>query len=304
MKQNQPPPIPEDLWQLMDRLGPGWGQDIPGNIRSIINGFTPLLARCPKAGVIRQDNLHYGPHERQIADVFRPESMPEGCPVVLFFHGGAFVDGNKNRSEEVYANVLYFLARHGICGINVEYRLAPESQYPDGLEDVGLALSWAMDHAEEWGADPNQIFLFGHSAGAAHAAGFAYQADLPPKVRQALRGLIIVSGRVRADILPENPNAKKVAAYYGTDPVMLEKYSPVTMVNAESIPTMVAVAEYENPLIDVYCAELIYRLAAAKRRAPRFLWLARHNHTSIIAHINTAENKLGAEILEFIRLGK
>jgi hypothetical protein len=67
---------------------------------------------------------------------------------------------------------------------------------------------------------------------------------------------------------------------------------------------MIAVAEFENPLLDVHCAELFHRLATAKRRAPRMVWLAGHNHTSVIAHFNTAEDRLGREILEFIQLGR
>jgi hypothetical protein len=41
-------------------------------------------------------------------------------------------------------------------------------------------------------------------------------------------------------------------------------------------------------------------LAAAKRRAPPLLWLKGHNHTSMIAHINTAEDVLGRAMLAFI----
>jgi hypothetical protein len=62
-------------------------------------------------------------------------------------------------------------------------------------------------------------------------------------------------------------------------------------------------AEYENPLIDIYCFycfDLAYRLAAAKRRAPPFMWMKGHNHTSTIAHINTAEDNLGRAMLAFM----
>ena len=63
---------------------------------------------------------------------------------------------------------------------------------------------------------------------------------------------------------------------------------------------MIAIAEFENPFLDVHCAELFYRLSAAAGRAPRFLRLEGHNHTSIIAHLNTAEDRLGREILAFM----
>lgn len=297
------PPIPPELWTLMDQVGPKWGSNVPGHVCLMIEAFTPLLARCPKDGVKRTRGIAYGPHPRQILDVYQA-SGSRGAPMVLFVHGGAFVDGDKDRSPEIYANVLYYLARHGIIGINVEYRLAPESRYPAGSEDIGLAVRWAAQNAASLGGDAVRLFAFGHSTGAAHAASYAYDVRRQPPGGPGLAGLIVVSGRVRAENLPENPNARKVEAYYGTDVSVLNDVSPVSHVCADSVPTMIAVAEFENPLIDVHCAELFHRFAAARRRAPRFLRLARHNHTSIIAHLNTAEETLGREILEFVETGR
>jgi hypothetical protein len=62
---------------------------------------------------------------------------------------------------------------------------------------------------------------------------------------------------------------------------------------------MIAIAEFENPLLDLYGLELAHRLAVARRRAPRFIRLTGHNHISIVAHFNTIEDNLGREIVEF-----
>ena len=223
---------------------------------------------------------------------------------LVFVHGGAFVDGDRDRTPQVYSNVLYYFARHGVLGINMEYRLAPEHRYPSGSQDVAAAVQWARRHVGEHGGDPERIFLVGHSAGAAHAGSYAYDRRLQPASGPGIAGLVVLSGRVRAEMLPENPNAPKVAAYYGPDPAVHADASAVTHVSPGSVPTMIAIGEYENPLLDVHCAELFHRLAAAKRRAPRFVWLAGHNHTSVIAHFNTAEDRLGREMLEFIQQGQ
>ena len=224
--------------------------------------------------------------------------------MLMFVHGGAFVDGHRNRTPEIYSNVLYYFARNGVVGVNVEYRLAPEFRYPSGSKDVGYAVQWVQANIGKFGGDPYRIFLVGHSAGAAHAASYAYDRRLQPPGGPGLSGLIVLSGRVRAEMLPENPNSRKVEAYYGADSAVHEDASAVSHVCSESIPTMIAVAEYENPLLDVHCAELFHRLAVAKRCAPRFVWLAGHNHTSAIAHFNTAEERLGLEMLEFLKLGR
>ena len=87
---------------------------------------------------------------------------------------------------------------------------------------------------------------------------------------------------------------------YGSDTSIYEDVSPVSHIDKDSVATFIAAAEFENPLIDVYCFELAYRLAAAKGRAPPLVWLKGHNHTSIIGHFNTAEDILGQACLEFI----
>lgn len=294
------PEIPDELRALMARLGPRWASDIPGNVRLMVRSFDPVLARAPKHGVNVVRDVAYGDHPRQTLDVFAIEPE-ESSPVAVFVHGGAFVDGEKNRSAEVYSNVLFYLARHGVVGVNMEYRLAPECPYPAGLEDVSSVVKWVRANAAGHGGDPRRIFLIGHSSGAAHAAAYAYgTASETRECERPVAGLIVISGRVRVDARPDNPNARKVQAYFGTNVDLYERLSPVTMVNASSVPTMIAFAEYENPLIDVYCLELAYRLAQAKGRAPRVLRLAGHNHTSIIAHINTADDRLGKEMLDFM----
>jgi acetyl esterase len=293
------PAIPESLRRTMAEVGPRWNADIPAHMRLMIEGFSAVLAESPDDGVAVVRDLQYGEHARQVVDVYLAPGATR-APVVLFVHGGAFVDGAKDRSPQVYGNVLRYFARHGVHGVNVEYRLAPEAGYPEGSHDVARAVAWTRASAERFGWNREQIFLFGHSAGATHAALYAYDRRLWPADGHGVAGLITVSGRMRADNLAENPNARKVEAYFGADPGTLADGSPVNHVSATSVPTLVAVAEFENTLLDVYGMELAARLATIKRRAPPFVWLRGHNHASIVAHFNTAEDDLGRSIRAFI----
>jgi acetyl esterase len=289
----------DDLEHFLAEIGPRWSQSVAANVREVVSRYTPHLERAPKADVRVTRDIPYGDHPRQRLDVF---ATPDGTrkPVVLFVHGGAFVDGERDRSAEVYSNVLYYFARHGCVGINIEYRLAPEHRFPAGTEDVGEALRWALAHIEAFGGAPDSIFLMGHSAGAAHVASCAYDPRFRHTSHRNVAGVMVISGRVRADNSEWNPNARKVEAYYGTDASTYDDVSPVTHVAADSPPTFIAFAEYENPLIDVYCLELAYRLARTLRRAPPLMRMAGHNHTSIIAHVNTGEDRLGEGMRAFI----
>lgn len=295
------PEIPTELRELMAEFGPQWTIDRPKKIQIMIERYSEVLKQFPRDNVNVHPNVPYGPNSRQRFDVYSPNDRSTKRAAVLFVHGGAFMDGHRNRTEEIYSNVSYYLARNGAVAINIGYRLGDEASYPAGSDDIGTVVSWTHSNAATLGVDPSLIFLMGHSAGAAHAGSYAYDARHHPIEGPGLAGLIVVSGRVRVEARPENPNAKKVIAYYGTDdPQQLSDFSPVSHVGPESIPTLVAWGEYENPLLDVHCAELVYRLSAAKKRSPPVVWLRGHNHTSTIAHIGTADETLGQAILDFV----
>ncbi|WP_454651205.1 alpha/beta hydrolase [Bradyrhizobium liaoningense] len=285
----------------MADIGPRWREDISGHIRAMLGGFSEVLKEAPKEGVEVRRGIAYGTDPRQQYDLFLPNPSEGKCAAVVFVHGGAFTEGDRNRTEEIYSNVLYFFARHGVVGINVGYRLAPQACYPEATLDLASALALVHRDAPAIGVDPAKVFLMGHSAGGAHAASYAFDRGLGPRPSHELAGLIIVSGRVRAENRPDNSNAKRVESYYQTrDAGKLSELSPVSQVDSAAPPTLVAWSEFENPLIDVHCAELVHRLAQARGKAPPVVWLKSHNHTSIIAHFNTAEDLLGRRILEFI----
>jgi acetyl esterase/lipase len=284
----------------MAKVGPIWASDTKGHIQLMIDKFTDVLKWSPKDNVA-VESIPYGEHDRQTFELFQPLGRTVGRrPALIFVHGGAFTEGSRHRSTEIYANVLYYFARHGVVGVNMGYRLAPEAQYPEATNDVAKVVSWVKANADRLNVDPKRIFLMGHSAGGAHVGSYAFDKRRRPANGHGLAGVLMISGRVRADAREDNPNAKRVMAYYGSDTSTYDDLSPVSHVDAQSPPTFIACAEFENPLIDVYCFELAHRLASAKGRAPPFMWLKGHNHTSIIAHFNTAEDQLGQACLRFM----
>ena len=161
--------LPEPARRKLAEIGPVWGTDIQRHRDLVLEIYRPLLAAAPKAGVEATRGIAYGAHPRQILDVYQ-HGRGADVPVVLFVHGGAFVRGDKDVTDEVYANVCYYFARHGFLAINVEYRLAPESGYPGGAEDLAAAVAWAKRSARDFGGDPERLLLVGHSAGATHVA--------------------------------------------------------------------------------------------------------------------------------------
>ncbi|MEH0887863.1 alpha/beta hydrolase [Enterobacter sp. UNJFSC 003] len=95
--------------------------------------------------------------------VFSPLNAPETLPSALYYHGGCFVSGGF----ETHDNPLRQLAFYGHCRvIMVQYRLAPEHQFPAAHDDAERAADLVWNNAEKLGVDKNRITLCGDSAGA------------------------------------------------------------------------------------------------------------------------------------------
>lgn len=290
-----------ELQTTMDGIGPVWGTNLQKHRDMVWAAFDPLLETAPRDGVTVTHDIPYGPHARHVLDLYQPvktRSVPMAAPVVVFVHGGAFVRGAKTASAEGYGNVLIWFARQGYVGINMEYRLAPEATYPGGADDIGHLVAWIKASAAVHGGNPERVFLVGHSAGGTHVASYALDPALD-YLGRGVRGIVLLSSRLRADALAENPNAGGVRAYFGADESLYDLRSPVTHCATTQIPTFVAIAEFENPLLDVYGTEFVYRMSRARRRAIPFLRMARHNHISMVAHFNTQEEILGRAITDF-----
>jgi len=95
---------------------------------------------------------------------------PQGTgpfPLLVYFHGGGFVLGNVD-THDALCRTLTNEAR--CLTISVDYRLAPEHQFPAAVEDCFAATMWAAAHAAEIGGDSGRIAVGGNSAGGNLAA--------------------------------------------------------------------------------------------------------------------------------------
>jgi acetyl esterase/lipase len=101
---------------------------------------------------------------RHRLDLFLPKGL-KNYPVVMLVHGGAWIMGD-NRSCGLYSAVGECLARQGIGVVLPNYRLSPEVQHPEHIKDIARAFAWTHAHIGEYGGNPADLFVAGHSAGA------------------------------------------------------------------------------------------------------------------------------------------
>lgn len=111
----------------------------------------------------------------QLMDVYLPEQ--EGVwPVVVLVHGGGFISGS--RKVEHFATMFKIISK-GYAVATIDYRLAPNTQFPKQIHDVKAAIRYLRAHADELQVDTSRLVVWGNSAGAYLVAMAGCKGDYP-----------------------------------------------------------------------------------------------------------------------------
>jgi acetyl esterase/lipase len=294
----QQSPMPDDIaWKLIEI-----GRVVdPAKTAEL---YTPLQQKEPYQGVKVERDVKYGPAERNLLDVFVPDTASSARPVLIFVHGGGFTTGNKrsNFSNVFYDNIMLWSVKNGFVGVNMTYRLAPSSPWPAGAEDVGAAVQWVADNIAARGGDSARIFLMGHSAGAAHVAGYVSHPQFHRLKGGGLAGAIMLSGIY--DLATWPYGGAPETAYYGSDASLYAERSALTGLLATNIPLMFAAAELDLSFFHQQLGLMKGLICESAKGCARSVLLPQHSHMSEVYAINTADTRLTDQILEFVKTGK
>ncbi|NOX28541.1 MAG: alpha/beta hydrolase [Actinobacteria bacterium] len=119
-----------------------------------------------------EDRTIAGPGGDLDVRVFRHGSQA-AQPLVVFFHGGGWVLGDLDSHDETCRHICLDV---GAVVVAIDYRLAPEAQFPAAVDDCLAGLLWAVAQAADLGADPARVAVMGDSAGGNLAAVVALEA--------------------------------------------------------------------------------------------------------------------------------
>ena len=287
---SRPAGMPPEIEAALREIGPR----IEGQRTAAL--YAPLHPKEPYEGVSVTRDVAYGPHPRNVLDVFTSPDRGRDKPVVVFIHGGGFTRGAKSTpGSPFYDNVMLWAVAKGLVGVNVNYRLAPEHQFPSGIEDLEALVRWLHANIAAYGGDPRRIFLWGHSAGAAHAAD--YLAHMTRTGRDAgVAGAILTSGFYELD--PREVSVWK--AYYGDDVSRYAERSSLPGLLETPVPLLVTYAELDPESFRVEATKLIEARRKTGRSVPHVL-LPAHSHLSETYAVGTADESLSGPVLDFIR---
>ena len=225
-----------------------------------------------------------------------PASAPK--PVLMFVHEGAFIAGDKHAAGSPFLdNIMLWAVKNGFVGVNVNYRLAPQSVWPSGPEDMAAAIQWVSQNIRARGGDPSRIYLMGHSAGAVHVASYISHPEFHGMKAGGLAGAILISG-----VYQLGPNPEGV--YFGNDPALYPERSSLQGLLKSPIPLMIASAELDPPRFIEQFNLLEQETCKLPRGCVRAIALPQHSHMSEVYSINTSDTRLTDQILDFVKTGR
>ena len=257
--------------------------------------YAPLQPKEPYQNVSLTRDVKYGPDERNVLDVFTSPDKGTGKPVVVFIHGGGFAMGAKHMpGSPFYDNVGLWAEKQGMVGVTINYRLAPAHKFPSGIEDLTKLVAWLKAHIAEYGGDPQKIFLWGHSAGAAHVGDYVAHVAKEGK-KPVIAGAIVTSGFYE---LPKD-EVSIWKSYYGEDISKYPGMSSLPYLVKSSTPLLVTNAELDPPSFKPQTDLLVEKLREAGKPVD-YVYLKGHSHISELFAVGTSDETLSGPVKQFV----
>ena len=138
----------------------------PADARSVLAQAQSIPVGKPSAQT-EDIALPVGPTGSVPIRVIRPVGATAVLPVVMYFHGGGWVLGDRDTHDRLVREIAVG-AQAAV--VFVDYARAPEARYPVAIEQAYAATRYVADNAAELGIDPLRLAVAGDSVGGNMAA--------------------------------------------------------------------------------------------------------------------------------------
>lgn len=245
------------------------------------------------------------------ANIFLPPGK-EKHPVFVYFHGGGFIFGNRDRGLDILLKERLLANNYAV--ISADYRLAPETKLDEIIHDVHDMIKWVRQNGKQkFNLDTDKIVAAGGSAGGylAFSTGFSQisapnaivaisaptgfstaniqMGDLSilkqPGPYQIVNDSVVSYGDYSSRMaLLRFLDKNKLALYeiFGFDPASepekLKKYTLTNNIKSNYPPTLIIQAK-NDPLMDLNEATALYDFLKKNKIESR-LYLVENGHSS------------------------
>lgn len=192
----------------------------------------------PSGARVERD-VAYGPDDAQRMDVYIP-AHPQGAPIILMVHGGAWAIGDKDMGRVVDNKVAHWLPK-GVIFVTTNYRMVPDADPLTQADDVAKALALVQAKAASWGGDPARVVLMGHSAGAHLVALLTADPSIAAGqgAKLWLGTLVLDSGALDVGQIMRRAHYRFYDRAFGADQSYWDKASPTLRLTGKPQPLLV-----------------------------------------------------------------
>lgn len=242
--------------------------------------------------------------EKQL-NIFSPKKSETLKPVFIFIHGGSWNSGKK----ETYNFLGKRLARKEMLAVIIDYPLSPEYTISDMSIATAQSVKWVKKNIEEYGGDPDQIYVSGHSAGGHLAALLSTKNEYfeALDIQNPIKGAILIDAAgLDMYTFLKNKNYPAGTSYLKTftnDSQVWKKHSPIYYIDKNDPPLLImmggktldGILSSTERFLEKYSKivpEPDYHLQKGKRHIPMILqFFNSHNKTYDWIETFIAKNK-------------
>jgi acetyl esterase len=164
-------PVLEPTTQkFIDALAAAGGPPIytlsPEAARDVLADAQAQPVAKPQASV-EDTTFPVGPTGSVRIRIVRPQRASGALPVVMHFHGGGWILGDKDTHDRMTREIA---VGAGAAVVFVDYDRSPEARYPVAIEQAYAATKYVAEHGRELQVDPARLAIVGDSVGGNMAA--------------------------------------------------------------------------------------------------------------------------------------
>jgi triacylglycerol lipase len=144
-------------------------------------------------GIAIARDVPFGPHPKDLVDVFRADRGANARAVLIFVPGGA---GNKielqsRDTNAFYDNIGRWAARNGMVGVVMQRHAGVA--WDEGAKDVARMIQWLQGNISDYDGDAGRMFIWAHSAGNMPVGTYIGRPELHGPRGVGVKGVIFMS---------------------------------------------------------------------------------------------------------------
>ena len=238
----------------------------------------------------------------QKLNVFAPHKQQTLKEVLIFIYGGNWNSGKRS----LYSFFGNRLARKEVVTVIIDYPKSPKANYDEMAMDAAIAVKWVKENIENYGGDPNKIFVAGHSAGGHLATLITVSNKYFDKlsISNPIKGAVLIDAAgldMYGYLKQENfAEGNTYVQTFTNNPATWKEASPLYQLHKPMTPMLIYEGEKTYPSIKIGNQKFVEALNKLGYY-PAYYILKRKKHVPMITQFLNSYNPRYKEIIEFIR---